>query len=102
MGIGSNPLGAASFTVDTTSDSVDVNPGDSICADSDGSCSLRAAVMEANALAGADAIALPAGTYPKPGRRRRSCRGRRSRYHRQRSLDHNRQRHRARPPSSMP
>ena len=30
----------------------------------DESCTLRAAIMEANALAGADTIALPAGTYP--------------------------------------
>lgn len=35
--------------VDVTSDTVDANPGDGVCADSDGNCSLRAAVMEANA-----------------------------------------------------
>jgi len=46
---------AATFTVDTTTDSVDTNPGDGTC--SDGSaCSLRAAVMEANALSGEDTI----------------------------------------------
>jgi CSLREA domain-containing protein len=54
---------AAGFTVDSTADSIDANPGDGTCADGDGHCSLRAAVMEANALAGTDTIALPAGAY---------------------------------------
>jgi CSLREA domain-containing protein len=54
---------AASFTVNTTADSVDASPGNGICGDSLGRCSLRAAIMEANALPGADTIALPAGTY---------------------------------------
>ena len=68
------PIGAAgAWTVDTTIDSVDVAPGDGACADAGGACSLRAAVMEANALEGADTITLPAGTYtltqpgPDPG-----------------------------------
>ena len=51
------------FAVDTTADTVDVAPGDGTCADSTGACSLRAAVMEANALPGVDAIDLPAGTF---------------------------------------
>ena len=54
---------AASFTVNTTADTVDANPGNGVCADGGGNCSLRAAVMETNALAGADTITLPAGTY---------------------------------------
>ena len=49
---------AATFTVDSTADSVDANPGDGVCADSSGACTLRAAVMEADALAGADTIDL--------------------------------------------
>jgi CSLREA domain-containing protein len=54
--------GAATFVVNTTLDTADVNPGDGVC--SDGStCSLRAAISEANSLAGADAITLPAGVY---------------------------------------
>ena len=57
------PLTAATFTVDSTFDAVDVNPGDGTCADSVGDCTLRAAIMEANALAGADSVVLPAGTY---------------------------------------
>ncbi len=54
---------AATFTVDTTADSADASPGDGICSDSGGSCSLRAAIHEANSLSGSDSIALPAGTY---------------------------------------
>jgi uncharacterized repeat protein (TIGR01451 family)/CSLREA domain-containing protein len=54
----------SSFNVDTTTDSYDANPGDGICADSNGDCSLRAAIEEANAVPQeADTITLPAGTY---------------------------------------
>ena len=53
----------ASFTVDTTADTVDVNPGDGVAEDAFGNTSLRAAIMEANALVGADSITLSAGTY---------------------------------------
>ncbi len=49
---------AAEFTVNTTADTVDVNPGDGVAIDKNGSCSLRAAVMEANALVGPDTIFL--------------------------------------------
>lgn len=54
---------AADFTVDSSVDSLDVAPGDGDCADPLGRCSLRAAVMETNALAGADVITLPSGSY---------------------------------------
>ena len=54
---------AATFIVNTTADTQDALAGDGICADSGGGCSLRAAITEANALAGADIITLPAGTY---------------------------------------
>jgi LPXTG-site transpeptidase (sortase) family protein len=57
------PALAASFTVDTTNDTNDSNMGDGLCADLSGNCSLRAAILEANALPGADSITLPAGTY---------------------------------------
>ena len=56
-------LQAAGFTVNTAKDTVDANPGDGAAADSGGKCSLRAAIMEANALSGADTITIPAGTY---------------------------------------
>src|SRR5262245_24718897 len=54
----------ATFIVNTTLDTVDISPGDGLARDSAGNTSLRAAIMEANALAGADAIALqPGATY---------------------------------------
>lgn len=56
-------LEGIAFTVNTTGDSVDANPGDGICADANGKCSLRAAVMEANANIDSNTIVLPAGTY---------------------------------------
>lgn len=63
LALQSVPLTAATFAVDDTTDTVDVVPGDGACADASGNCTLRAAIMEANALTGADAITLPAGTY---------------------------------------
>jgi CSLREA domain-containing protein len=53
----------ASFVVDSTVDTVDANPGDGLCADASGACTLRAAIQETNALPGPDSITLPAGTY---------------------------------------
>lgn len=53
----------ASFTVNTTVDAVDANIGDGSCATSSGNCTLRAAIQEANALSGQDAITLPQGIY---------------------------------------
>lgn len=52
-----------SIEVDTTDDTVDAVPGDGACADAGGNCSLRAAIMEANARAGEEFINVPAGTY---------------------------------------
>ena len=49
------------FTVNSTSDSAASNPGDGVCDDGAGNCTLRAAIMEANSLAGPDTITLPAG-----------------------------------------
>jgi Ca2+-binding RTX toxin-like protein len=51
------------FVVDTVADTVDANPGDGLAADADGYTSLRAAVMESNALPWNNTITLPAGTY---------------------------------------
>ncbi|MGB0133515.1 choice-of-anchor Q domain-containing protein [Dokdonella sp.] len=61
--LASSPLQAADFLVDTPADSVDSLPGDGLCADALGTCSLRAAIMETNALAGTDTVDIPAGTY---------------------------------------
>lgn len=54
---------SSTFTVTSVLDTVDAGPGDGVCADSVGACTLRAAVMEANALAGPDTILLPADTF---------------------------------------
>jgi CSLREA domain-containing protein len=54
---------ASSFNVNSTTDRLDISPGNGVCQDSTGHCSLRAAVMEANALAGPDTIVLPSGTF---------------------------------------
>ena len=51
------------FIVDSTDDAVDDDPGDGAIDDGTGKSTLRAAIMETNALAGADTIFLPAGTY---------------------------------------
>ncbi|HEY0719720.1 MAG TPA: Calx-beta domain-containing protein [Gammaproteobacteria bacterium] len=57
------PAFALTLNVSSVTDDVDVNPGDGICATSGGACTLRAAVQEANASAGADTLTLAAGTY---------------------------------------
>ena len=55
---------AASFTVNSTLDIPDYDAGDGICQTINArQCTLRAAISEANALAGDDIIFLPAGTY---------------------------------------
>jgi CSLREA domain-containing protein len=54
---------AALFKVNSTDDSVDAAQGDGICATASGVCTLRAAVQETNALAGADEIRLKAAVY---------------------------------------
>lgn len=58
---------AATFTVNTTADTVDILPGDGFARDASGNTSLRAAIMEANADGGADDILVPAGTYKLSG-----------------------------------
>jgi CSLREA domain-containing protein len=57
-------ISSYTFNVNTFTDSVDTNPGDGICDNGSGACSLRAAIMEANALSPANVtINVPAGTY---------------------------------------
>jgi uncharacterized repeat protein (TIGR01451 family) len=65
----------ATFVVDIITDTVDTIPGDGMCADANNDCSLRAAIMEANALAGADDITLPSGIYTLtiPGTLENAC-----------------------------
>ena len=54
---------AQSFTVDSTIDAVDSLPGDGFCSTTAAECTLRAAIQEANALAGPTEIVLGAGTH---------------------------------------
>lgn len=51
------------FTVNTTADGADLTPGDGICATGSATCSLRAALQEANAFAGSDTVQLPNGNF---------------------------------------
>ncbi len=51
------------YTVNTTGDLPDASPGNGVCLASNGLCTLRAAVMEAAASAGASIVRVPAGTY---------------------------------------
>ncbi len=54
---------ATTLVVNSTVDAPDAVPGDGMCATLSGLCTLRAAIMEANMLPGADTITLPAGIY---------------------------------------
>lgn len=63
-------VAAATFTVNVTADRRDISPGDGVCSAGPGpggteACSLRAAIMEINALGGTGVheIVLPAGTF---------------------------------------
>src|SRR4051812_40303549 len=61
----------AVFTVNSSADGAAARPGDGVALTADGRVTLRAAVMEANALGTASTIILPAGSYtlslPGPG-----------------------------------
>ena len=63
----------AAFQVNSTTDEDDATAGNGLCATASGQCTLRAAIQEANALAGDDSIgfAIPTtdpGFDPGPGR----------------------------------
>lgn len=57
------PAHAFVFTVDTVNDAVDADLSDGVCATAANTCSLRAAIQQANAWPGHDFIVVPAGTY---------------------------------------
>ena len=57
------PTSPGGFDVNSLADTVDLVPGDGICVDAFGSCTLRAAIQEANALGGPQTIRLPAGVF---------------------------------------
>lgn len=54
---------ATSYLVDSTADAVDAAPGDGACGTAAGACTLRAAIMEANAAGGAATVVLPEGRF---------------------------------------
>jgi hypothetical protein len=60
----SGTASAAVFNVNSTGQQQDAVPGDGACSTAEGTCSLRAALEETNALLGADEINVPAGDYP--------------------------------------
>jgi len=60
---GSSAALGATFVANNLADAFDAAPGNGVCDIGDGSCTFRAAVQEANALAGPDRIELAAGTH---------------------------------------
>lgn len=58
LAVGTPAARAAGFVVNSTGDGVDATPGDGQCRTSAGACTLRAAIMETNALPGADTISF--------------------------------------------
>lgn len=56
---------AATFTVDSTIDANDAIPGNGICSDGVGHCTLRAAIQEASSASAASTniINVPSGVY---------------------------------------
>ena len=60
------PAVAATFVVDVSTDLADAAPGNGLCEDVNGDCSLRAAIQEANATPAADVIsfAIPGAGIP--------------------------------------
>jgi len=63
IGVSALTVNAATFVVNDVADVQDALAGDGLCATAAATCTLRAAITESNALAGADVITLPAGTY---------------------------------------
>ena len=61
------PAGAANFTVNSTADTHDANLADPACATAAGTCTLRAAVDQANLTPAPDVIVLRGGTYTLTG-----------------------------------
>lgn len=58
-----NDEGGCVFNVNSNQDTTDDRPGDGVCADIQGNCSLRAAVMEANKTDVFDTVNLPSDNY---------------------------------------
>lgn len=54
---------ATRFAVTSAADTTDAQPGDGVCADDSGACSLRAAIQEANTSDAPASVTVPPGTY---------------------------------------
>ncbi|MCB9377633.1 MAG: CSLREA domain-containing protein [Holophagales bacterium] len=63
LALAASSLDAATFVVDTLTDSHDASPGDGVCADGAANCTLRAAIEEANAWSGHDTVSLGPGDH---------------------------------------
>lgn len=65
MSLGILSAQADTFEVNSVFDAPDVLPGNGVCETAPGNntCTIRAAIQEANALAGTDTIEIPAGTF---------------------------------------
>lgn len=63
LALGNASAWAATFLANDLTDAVDVAPGNGVCATARGTCTLRAAIQEANALAGPDQVTLAAGVH---------------------------------------
>ncbi len=59
------PHTATTFTVNSAGNASDASPGDAVCDDGTGNCTLRAAIEESNANAGTDTIHFAIGTGPQ-------------------------------------
>ena len=62
LGFAADAAAGTVVTVDSTGDGSDISPGNGVCVSSDGSCTLRAALEEANATPGLDTIAFAIGS----------------------------------------
>ena len=61
-GISTPSAPQSTFVVNSTADTSDASPGNGVCDDGTGACTLRAAIQEANAHAGADTITFALGS----------------------------------------
>src|SRR5690554_3073293 len=66
FGIPRRAHAAATFEVNDIGDTNDISPGNGICADAYGYCTLRAAIEEANALPGLDIITFSPEVFAEP------------------------------------
>src|SRR5437588_9153391 len=57
------PIVASTYFVNSTADLPDADPADGVCKTINNNCTLRAAIMQADFIATASTIILPAGTY---------------------------------------